>query len=104
MNTIDPLLLSEERRRFLTRRWFFRDCGVGLASIALGSMLKDYAAPAAHGASLGMSPMGPKQPHFAAKAKRVIYLFQAGAPSHLELFDHKPELAKWNGKIGRAHV
>ena len=83
--------LSEERRRFLTRRWFFRDCGIGLGSIALGSMLQD----SARGAS---NPMAPKQPHFPGKAKRVIYLFQAGAPSHLELFDHKPELTKWDGK------
>jgi len=104
MNTIDLSTLSEERRRFLTRRWFFRDCGVGLASIALGSMLKDYVAPSGYGATLGTNPMAPKQPHFAAKAKRVIYLFQAGAPSHLELFDNKPELAKWNGKLPPAEL
>jgi hypothetical protein len=83
--------LSEEQRRFLTRRWFFRDCGVGLGSIALGSMLQDSARASAN-------PMAPKQPHFPGKAKHVIYLFQAGAPSHLELFDHKPELTKWDGK------
>jgi uncharacterized protein (DUF1501 family) len=93
----------EERRRFLTRRWFFRDCGVGLGSIALGSLLKDYLAPSASGA-LTTSPMAAKQPHFPAKAKRVIYLFQAGAPSHLELFDYKPELAKWNGKLPPAEL
>jgi hypothetical protein len=104
MNTIDPIRLFEERRRFLTRRWFFRDCGVGLGSIALGSLLKDYLAPASRGAVLGTNPMAPKQPHFQAKAKRVIYLFQAGAPSHLELFDNKPELAKWNGKLPPAEL
>jgi hypothetical protein len=48
--------------------------------------------------------MAPRQPHFPAKAKRVIYLFQAGAPSHLELFDHKPELAKWDGKLPPAEL
>ena len=48
--------------------------------------------------------MAPKQPHFAAKAKRVIYLFMAGAPSHLELFDNKPELAKWDGKLPPAEL
>src|SRR5215213_5666312 len=88
----------EERRRFLTRRWFFRDCGLGLGGIALGAMLQDHLAPAAYG-GLGTNSMAPKQPHFPAKAKRVIYLFQAGAPSHLELFDNKPQLAKFDGKL-----
>src|SRR5207249_6870642 len=45
-----------------------------------------------------------KNPHFAPRAKRVIYLFMAGAPSHLELFDHKPELAKWDGKVPPAEL
>jgi len=93
--------LIEERRRFLTRRWFFRDCGVGLGSIALGSMLGDYLAPSARAA---MNPLAPKKPHFTPKAKRVIYLFQAGAPSHLELFDNKPELTKWDGKLPPADL
>src|SRR5213076_902207 len=46
----------------------------------------------------------PKRPHFPAKAKSVIYLFMAGAPSHLELFDNKPELAKWDGKLPPAEL
>ena len=44
-----------------------------------------------------LDPLAPKAPHFKAKAKRVIYLFMAGAPSHLELFDYKPQLAKFDG-------
>src|SRR5204863_8407697 len=44
------------------------------------------------------SPLTPKQPHFAPRAKSVIYLFMAGAPSQLELFDHKPDLQKRNGQ------
>ena len=44
------------------------------------------------------SPFAPKAPHFAAKAKRVIYLFMGGAPSQLDLFDHKPKLAELEGK------
>src|SRR5207237_3295418 len=44
-------------------------------------------------------PMAPKRPHFAAKAKNVIFLFMAGGPSHLELFDNKPMLAKYDGKV-----
>src|SRR5437868_9039372 len=51
-------------------------------------------------AALGsLNPLAPKQPHFTGKAKRVIYLFMAGAPSHLELFDNKPELAKFDGTL-----
>jgi hypothetical protein len=95
--------LTQERRRFLTRRWFFRECGVGLGSIALGSLLRDHLSPSAN-AALSSDPFGVKAPHFPAKAKRVIYLFQAGAPSHLELFDNKPELAKWNGKLPPAEL
>ncbi|MCB1091925.1 MAG: DUF1501 domain-containing protein, partial [Verrucomicrobiae bacterium] len=88
----------EAQRRELTRRWFFRDCGVGLGSIALASMLGDDAARAA------ASPLGLKRSHFPAKAKRVIFLFQGGAPSHLELFDNKPELTKWDGKLPPAEL
>ena len=81
--------------RLVTRRWFFQQCGVGLGAIALGQLFRQngWAAPAA------LNPLAPKQPHFAAKAKRVIYLFMAGAPSQLELFDYKPELAKRNGQL-----
>src|SRR6267143_1675068 len=79
----------------ITRRWFFQQCGVGLGAIALGQLFarNGWAAP------LSNNPLGPKQPHFKPKAKRVIYLFQAGGPSHLELFDNKPDLAKWDGKL-----
>jgi hypothetical protein len=45
-----------------------------------------------------------KQPHYAPKAKRVVYMFQAGAPSHIELFDWKPELAKHDGKLPPADL
>src|SRR5688572_24683916 len=81
--------------RNITRRWFLRDCRVGLGSMALGSLLADRLASA-------VSPsdaLAPKQPHFPAKAKHVIFLFMAGAPSHIELFDNKPMLAKYNGTL-----
>ena len=81
--------------KLITRRWFFQQCGVGLGAVALGTLFRE-SGWAATGAPT--NPLAPKQPHFPAKAKRVIFLFQAGAPSHLELFDNKPELAKWNGK------
>src|SRR3954453_19612559 len=93
MNVFDQL--SAERRRHLTRRWFFRDCGIGLGSMALASLLGESArAPPSQ-----PDPMAPKKPHFPGKAKSVIYLFMAGAPSHLELFDNKPQLAKYDGKL-----
>src|SRR4051812_40010605 len=81
----------------VTRRWFFQQCGVGLGAIALAELLggRVQAAPAAALAD----PLAPKKPHFAPKAKRVVFLFMAGAPSHLELFDYKPQLAKFDGTL-----
>src|SRR4051812_24955754 len=81
----------------VTRRHFLHDCGVGLGKIALAGLLTDAFAPAAR-AAMAANPLAPKQPHFPAKAKRVIHLFMAGAPSQLDLFDYKPELAKLEGK------
>ena len=77
----------------VARRHFLRDCGVGLGKIALGSLL--VGVPRAASAA---SPFAPKKPHFAAKAKSVIHLFMAGAPSQLDLFDRKPALVKYAGK------
>ena len=95
--------LIDEVRRLVTRRWFFQQCGVGLGAIALGELLGSAGHAAAAPAALA-NPLAPKLPHFAAKAKRVIYLFMAGAPSHLELFDNKPELGKWDGKLPPAEL
>ena len=92
--------LHEARARLLSRRWFFNDCGVGLAGIAAGSLLAGEGRAAVTGPGPAVAgPLAPKTPHFAPKAKRVVYLFQAGAPSQLELFDHKPELAARDGKL-----
>ena len=49
-------------------------------------------------ANPSLNPMASRKPHFPAKAKAVIYLFMAGGPSQLELFDHKPKLEELNGK------
>ena len=98
MNLPKQIQFLEERKKAITRRWFFKQCGVGVGAIALNSLL----AESLFGKSATPSqtnPLSPKAPHFAPKAKRVIYLFMAGAPSHLDLFDYKPELAKWNGKL-----
>src|SRR5690349_2060305 len=94
---------QKEYKKYITRRWFFRECGVGLGSVALASLLGvEKAAGAAKPALLNQ--LAPKKPHFPAKAKRVIYLFMAGGPSHIELFDNKPELAKWDGKLPPADL
>jgi hypothetical protein len=78
-----------------SRRWFLRECGLGLGKIAAASLLANAFRVQAAG---GPDPLRPKKPHFAPKAKRVIHLFMAGAPSQLDMFDHKPELAKLEGK------
>ena len=81
-----------------TRRHFFRDCAVGLGSIALADMLNGRTADA-DVPHAGQSPLSPKPTHFPAKAKRVIYLFMAGGPSQLELFDYKPKLQELDGQV-----
>src|SRR4051812_6976837 len=87
-------------RSEITRRWFFQQCGVGLGTIALGQLF----AQNGWAAAANTNPLAPKQPHFKPRAKRVIYLFQAGGPSHLELFDNKPELTKFDGKLPPADL
>jgi len=82
--------LRSESAKYITRRWFFRQCGVGLGSIALGSLFNASAKP--------VNPLAVRQPHYQPKAKRVIFLFMGGAPSQLDMFDYKPMLAKYNGK------
>lgn len=79
------------------RRWFLQECGVGLGSIALTSLLANSSAAAT-------LPLDPKEPPYPAKAKNVIFLFMAGAPSHLELFDNKPQLAKFDGQLPPAEL
>src|SRR5437867_12653959 len=84
--------------KVVTRRWFLQQCGVGLGAMALGQLLAEagFAAPVgAQSADL----LAPKHPQFTPKAKRVVFLFMAGAPSHLELFDYKPQLAKFDGTL-----
>jgi hypothetical protein len=82
-----------DKKLDIARRWFLKDCGVGLGALAMQSL-----------AGAADNPLAPKKPHFAPKAKRVIYLFMAGAPSHLELFDYKPQLAKFDGSLPPADL
>src|SRR5688500_3125128 len=81
----------------LARRHFFRDCGYGVGKAALASLLAG-SAPAGMNPAAREGPFAPKKPHFPGKATAVIHLFMAGAPSQLDLFDHKPTLAKLEGK------
>ena len=78
----------------LCRRWFLGECGLGLGGIALNSLLS-------RDAQAREQPAGRqvRQPHYAAKVKRVIFMFHAGGPSHLELFDPKPELTRFDGTL-----
>ncbi|MSO21661.1 MAG: DUF1501 domain-containing protein [Acidobacteria bacterium] len=89
----------EEFKRIQTRRGFLQDCAGGLGSIALWNlMLQEGRAAIQETAIPNVNPLQPRLPHHAPKAKNVIFLFMAGAPSHIDLFDPKPELAKWEGK------
>ena len=82
----------------IARRHFFRDCGVGVGKIALASLLTNSISSRAFGKATLANPQAPKPSHYAPKAKAVIHLFMAGAPSQLDLFDYKPALAKYEGK------
>jgi hypothetical protein len=72
----------------IARRWFLRECGVGLGAVAFHQLMAETT----------------RRPHFAPKAKNVIFLFMAGAPSHLELFDYKPQLARFSGTLPPAEL
>jgi hypothetical protein len=78
-----------------TRRHFFSQCGVGVGSAALATMLGEKTVAARDQVE---SPLAPKPSHFPAKAKNVIFLFMAGGPSQLEMFENKPDLTKLNGQ------
>jgi Protein of unknown function (DUF1501) len=88
----------------IPRRHFLGECGVGVGKIALASLLSG--ALSSRGAARAASgnlpqhsgPLAPHPSHFAPKAKAVIHLFMAGAPSQLDLFDHKPKLAQYEGR------
>jgi hypothetical protein len=87
--------------RHSTRRHFFQHCGIGLGKLALASLLlRDRVVDAAEGeeAAVGLGSGSAGEFHFPGRAKRVIFLFMAGAPSQLDLFDHKPRLRELEGK------
>ncbi|MFI5270111.1 MAG: DUF1501 domain-containing protein, partial [Chloroflexota bacterium] len=88
------------RAQAITRRHFLRNCQVGVGGAALASLLGQDASAATSQAepSRADEPLAVRAPHFAPKAKRVIYLHLAGSPPHLDLFDYKPELVKHSGE------
>ncbi len=88
----------QEASAHYTRRQFFGRSVLGLGTAALASLLHRDAHGAVSAATRRAIPGLPDLPHFAPKAKRVIYLFQNGAPSHVDLFDYKPKLREWHGK------
>ncbi len=75
--------MQDQRLLQKTRRQLFRDCGIGLGKVALASLMEGSLLAARH---------------HPAKVEHVIYCHMCGAPSHLELFEYKPELSKWDGK------
>src|ERR1043165_5499569 len=85
----------------ITRRHFLRDCGLQIGTIALASLLggdTGFGQSPNHPITQSPDPLAPRSPHFTPKAKRVIFLFMAGGPSHLDLFDPKPLLQKYHGQ------
>src|SRR5262245_61723437 len=85
-----------EQIQQITRRSFLRNSSqFCLGAIALAELLGKEALAEARTA---MNPLAPRNPHYALKIKRIIYLHMSGGPPHLDLFDYKPELVKWNNK------
>ena len=87
MNPFDRYVQLETRRQFFARG------AAGLGAAALASLL-----PKTLTAATGQGNVGPDLPHFAPTAKRAIYLFMSGAPSQLDMFDHKPKMQEWYDK------
>ncbi len=92
--SLEQLIVREQ-----TRRHFFSNTGLSIGSLGLASLLADGELNAADQADRNTNPLAPQDPHFDGKAKRVIYLFMAGGPSQLELFDYKPKLQEMDGEV-----
>ena len=88
----------EQFRQIQSRRKFFQECAGGIGIVALSQLLEQEGRGASPGSTPELNPLAPRKPHFAPKAKSVIFMFMEGGPSQLDLFDPKPELEKWNGK------
>ncbi len=82
----------------VTRRHFLSSAGLGLGAIALGAMTREATAGESGPRLDAARPLAQRQPHYEAKAKRVIYLHLTGSPPNLDLYDYKPELVKRDGQ------
>src|SRR6516165_4887224 len=89
--------MREEMLKLRTRRQLFKDSVTGLGAIALASLLNEDASAAPRPEPA--DPLSPKAPHFTPRARNIIYLHMAGAPSTLDLFDHKPALNRLDGRL-----
>jgi hypothetical protein len=83
---------------FLTRRGFLSRCGMGLGAVALTNLLNETGWLTRAGEIDSVRPLAPKAPQFAGKAKRVVHFFLNGGPSHVDTFDPKPALTRYDGK------
>src|SRR5438552_2815595 len=98
MTTDDPMTFQHQCRLMLTRRHLLGRTATGNGTAALATLLNPTLARAAQQTAGPTTPIGlPGMPNFAPKAKRVIYLFMSGGPSHIDLFDYKPALQKLHG-------
>ncbi len=88
----------QQRLQSISRRHFLFGSAAGIGSAALGALMGSCS-PGRSSLEMAMDPMAPRPPHFPGKAKSVIYLHMAGAPSQLELFDYKPELQKLHNQV-----
>ena len=110
MASSDSVFQNETHRRLLNRpgpnplgrRAFLCQAGGGIGAVALATLLHGEGclpvAAAAESTNAAPNPLAPKSPHFAGRARRVIYLFMHGGPSHVDLFDPKPDLVKYAGQ------
>jgi len=89
---------------FLTRRGFLSRCGMGMGSLALANLMRDTSVIAAEEKAASLNPLAPRKPQFAGKAKRIIHIFANGGASHVDTFDPKPALEKYNGKPIPVHL
>src|SRR5690348_16963936 len=90
-----PAFFAPPHPAYASRRQFLARAGGGFGLLALSGLLRQeglLAAPAP------LNPLAPREPHFPARAKSVIWLFMNGGPSHVDTWDHKPALAKHDGK------
>jgi hypothetical protein len=95
MNYIEGM--QDEIETLMTRRRFFNGCGIGIGSIALASLLNEKLFAGDDQSAIRNPQSAISGPHLAPKARRMIYLFQSGGPSQLDLFDSKPKLAAMRG-------